>query len=134
MLSLLQGFNPLGVVPVKANKPGSTKHYTEDYYIRCQRIMKWILIWQVPNDCIKDAFLANGIIFVRDDYLPQLHGNMRRAGNYKVPERKYRTYRIKEIAKSGETFDEMYLIYYGRGATKNAQRRYHLKMLLAGKR
>lgn len=133
-LSLLQGCNPAGVTIVKPNKPGSQKHYEEEFYLRCQRIMKWLLIWQVPHDCIKNAFLVNGIIFVRDDYLPQLHGNMRRACNYKIPERKYRTYHLKEMAKSGATFEEMYLSHFGTPARKNAQRRYYLKMLLAGNR
>ncbi len=134
-LSILQSFTPRGVIPIKPQARGGKKNYDTAFYNRCQHLMRWLLIWQVPCDRINDAFLANGMVFVRGTYLAQLHSKIRREEGYKTPERFYKSKRIKELEKLGFPFDELCTYHFEVESSKiNAQRRYNLKMLLAGQR
>lgn len=109
---------------------GHENRLPKEVYHRCRRIIHWLLIWQTSSDCINNAFLVNGLVFDRWGYPAQLHGTMRKSGNYK-PHEKFHKYRIvKEMKRSGATFKEMYQYYYGIDSKFTAQKRFRLNRLI----
>lgn len=131
MLGILGTFQNTRRIESKSRRGGNHENrLSEEKRQRCCRIVHWLLLWQTTPDCINNAFLVNGLTFENPKYLVHLYGAKRRSGKYK-PYEKFHKYRIvKEMAKSGATFDEMYSSCFGVGSRLTTQNRRILESLI----
>lgn len=123
--------------PKPARAPLSRTAEQNARYVRLVRIAERLVEWRVAADCINNAFLVNGLEPHRKGYFQEICLRVRLArGIDQRPAKYHKVERARQLYRMGETFENIYLAYWGyplKGASKTlAYRKNHLERILKG--